>query len=110
MFLVMKFGEEAGFSDHKSAHFFNVAKQVLREGGLHVQESATREQWTLYVAKAGRGGEKSLDAFVVFARLLGAIFIRFILEAEAFPAQLFKLLAEAYDVEDSSGLPVDTTG
>ena len=29
LFLVMKFGEEAGFSDHKSAHFFNVAKQVF---------------------------------------------------------------------------------
>ena len=29
LFLCMKFGEEVGFSDHKSAAFFNVAKRVF---------------------------------------------------------------------------------
>jgi hypothetical protein len=74
--------------------------QAFREGGIEVRDSSTRPEWKLYTALVGSDAECALVALVARSRLLGAMHIRHIQEAQGAGIQFFGFMREAYDCED----------
>jgi hypothetical protein len=79
----------------------DVVKAALREGGRLVQRSNQAIEFKPYLVAVGRGALTALLALSVIARLLGALFIRFTLEARAFPLKVFLFLLESWGLEEA---------